>query len=213
MTMKRAPAWIAALALAGCGSTSGTAPPPPGPVTTVPVRAAHSTTPAGMVSTGATGYAVATPGRAPDEIVTSALAAPAAGPALETSTAAQPLVETFGALCAAHLDDPAGIANAARARGFGPSALSGSQLLGPSAYIARNSALNQSVQVNVTTPHGFECAVTGADVAAPELLRQAFFAAQGLAGSASTAQKVVNGKRYTFVFNTNGGEALVVYRD
>ncbi|SOB94306.1 hypothetical protein [Rhodobacter maris] len=210
MTRKRVTilAGGAALMLAGCASTPTTA-PPPGPVTTAPARVVAAV-PAGMISTGATGYAQATPGA----IVAMPLPAPAAvsGPGA-ASVAAQPLVETFGALCAAHLDDPAAIANAARARGFGPSALSGSGLLGPTAYIAENPALDQSVQVNVTTPHGFECAVTGADVAAPELLRQAFFAAQGLTGAGTTAQKVVNGKRYIFVFNTNGGEALVVYRD
>ncbi|MEM9716326.1 MAG: hypothetical protein AAF826_07395, partial [Pseudomonadota bacterium] len=109
--------------------------------------------------------------------------------------------------CFAHIGDKDAIAQSAKKLGFTRSELS--DVFG--GYMGQNKRLDQTIQVNIATKNKFECAVTTSDAPNPEILRVNFFESVGLSSNKSTAKARINGKRYTFKFDSNGGEAFVVF--
>lgn len=120
------------------------------------------------------------------------------------AAAADP-IETFRALCMANLGNPAGIEQAGKSAGFNMMELA------PNSFMGSRDSTDESLQINAFSSHAFECAVTTSDVADANAFRDAFFAAIGVPHSNGTAKGSVGGQSYTFMHDTNGGEALVVY--
>lgn len=118
------------------------------------------------------------------------------------------VVETFHSLCFAHLSDPAAIVSAAKKAGFTMTPISNAS------FIGTRKKTDESVQINAFTKHKFECAVTTSDVADPKALYAKFTASVGIAKPRHNPSWVkINGKKYFFLFDTSGGEALIVYAD
>ena len=118
------------------------------------------------------------------------------------------IVQSFISLCHQNLDAPEAIARTATSQGF--NILPGLGALGET--IGLRKATDESVQINVATKHAFECAVTTSDVSNPAALRDEFFSAVGLPTGRSQVEATINGNNYFYRFDSNGGEALVVYR-
>ncbi len=70
---------------------------------------------------------------------------------------------------------------------------------------------DETLQINVATNHKFECAVTTSDMANPEQVRASFFKSLGLKPKGATAKGTIGGTTYTFLHDTRGGEAFVMY--
>ncbi len=116
-------------------------------------------------------------------------------------------VETFRSICFAHLSDPAAIEKAAKKAGFDMTPL------GQGSAMGARAKTDETVQINAFTSHKFECAVTTSDVADPAALGAKFFTALGLNAKGSKARAKANGQTYTFMHDTKGGEAFVVFAD
>ncbi|WP_217642090.1 hypothetical protein [Aliiroseovarius crassostreae] len=134
-------------------------------------------------------------------------------PAESSSRAPSSVVSTFMQTCNAQLGNPSGIVQAAQQIGFsgglGSSDAQVSEIIG--GQLLFNPALDQTVQVNVATSNAFECAVTTSDVADPLALKAEFYEAVGVKGNRNMVNASINGKAYTYKFDTRGGEALVVF--
>ena len=124
---------------------------------------------------------------------------------MATSAMADP-VATFRGLCMAHLDNVPALRAAAAKQGFAPTDL------GPNAFMGLRQKTDESIQVNAFTRAAFECAVTTSDVANPETLRRQFFGALGIDTPKSEVAVKIGGRAYRVRFDTNGGEALVIFR-
>jgi hypothetical protein len=117
-------------------------------------------------------------------------------------------VETFHALCVKHLSDPAAIVAAAKKAGFKMTSV------GANNFIGDRKKTDESVQINAFTQHKFECAVTTSDVADPKALYAQFMASVGIAKPRHNPSSAkINGKKYSFLYDTTGGEALIVYAE
>ncbi|WP_394153442.1 hypothetical protein [Loktanella salsilacus] len=118
------------------------------------------------------------------------------------------VVATFRTVCLNNLGDVQATRSTATALGFQPMADDNG------GFALLNAGTDQTVQVNYMTNRRFECAVTTSDAADPATLRSAFF---GLVGArnvkeGTTVASTINGKSFTFAYDTSGGEALVMYQ-
>lgn len=116
-------------------------------------------------------------------------------------------IETFRALCLPQIGNPAAIKRAARRAGFEM------QDMGRNSFFGFRKSTNESLQINVATRHQFECAVTSPDMPNPNAVRARFFDSLGLKPRGQTARGTLNNTTYTFLHDTNQGEAFVVYAD
>ncbi len=114
-------------------------------------------------------------------------------------------IGTFRQLCVANAGDPAAIAAAGTKAGFRMSKMAAGKAMG------FRKSTDESLQVNVATKHKFECAVTTSDMANPEQVGADFFKSLGLTPKRGTAKGKIGGKTYTFLHDTRGGEAFVMY--
>lgn len=116
-------------------------------------------------------------------------------------------IDTFRSLCLPTLGDTAATKRAAEQAGFDVFELE------PDSFLGSRTATDETLQVNVATRHTFECAVTTSDMANPADVTARFFAMLGLTPRGAKASGSVNGERYTFMHDTNDGEAFVVFAD
>ena len=116
-------------------------------------------------------------------------------------------ITTFRQICMANLGQPAAAIKAGKSDGFNMTSLAANSSMG------FKGSSDESVQINVATRHAFECAVTTSDMANPSAVTRQFFEALGLTGKGGKAKGKVGGKTYTFLHDTKGGEAFVVYAD
>jgi len=124
------------------------------------------------------------------------------------STASADVVKTFSSTCLQNLGNPAAIEKSAKKQGFTDSSLN--ELF--DGYIGERKKTDETVQVNIASKNSFECAVTTSDVANAEEVRMRFFQSLGISTKKSEVAAKVGDQRYTFKFDTQGGEALVVYQ-
>ncbi len=114
-------------------------------------------------------------------------------------------IQTFRQLCLANAGNPAAIITAGKKAGFDMTPLAKNSAMG------MRTKTDESLQVNVFTKHKFECAVTTSDIQNPEKVSSEFFGALGLKPRRGQAKASVGGKRYTFMHDTKGGEAFVMF--
>ena len=114
-------------------------------------------------------------------------------------------IATFRTLCVNNVGNPAAIEQAGSNAGFGMTPL------GNDSYMGSRNSTDEALQINAFTQHAFECAVTTSDVADPSTLRDSFFQTLGLSHKNGQARGTVDGRTYTFLHDTNGGEAFVVF--
>ncbi|MEO8530829.1 MAG: hypothetical protein ABI459_06380 [Deltaproteobacteria bacterium] len=116
-------------------------------------------------------------------------------------------IATFKQLCMQNLGNSSGAIKAGKKVGFTMITM------GPGASMGFRNSTDESLQVNVATRHKFECTVTTSDMANPNAVADRFFAELGLTGRKGKAAGKIGGKTYTFMHDTKGGEAFVVYSD
>ena len=115
-------------------------------------------------------------------------------------------IDTFRQFCVANAGDPQAIANAGKKAGFKMTSAVGGMM-------GFRKKTDESLQVNVATKHKFECAVTTSDMANPGQVSADFFKSLGLKPKGATAKGSIGGKTYTFLHDTRGGEAFVMFAD
>ena len=120
------------------------------------------------------------------------------------AAAADP-IKTFQTACMANAGDVAAIEATIKRAGFKV------QELAPGSFIGARKSSDETVQVNVFTKHKFECAVTTSDMKNPKDVSKTFFETLGLKPRRGKATGRIGGKKYTFLHDTNGGEAFVMY--
>ncbi len=113
-------------------------------------------------------------------------------------------IDTFRQFCVANAGQPQAIADAGTKAGFRMTSAAGG-------VMGFRKATDESLQVNVATKHKFECAVTTSDMANPEKVSADFFKSLGLTPRGATAKGSIGGTTYTFLHDTKGGEAFVMY--
>lgn len=123
------------------------------------------------------------------------------------ASASADAIDTFRQICVANAGNVAAIVDAGNRAGFSLSPFSGNSHMGV------RTSTDESLQINVATSHSFECAVTTSDMQNPQAVNQRFFKSLGLTPRGGTARGVLNGKTYTFLHDTKGGEAFVIYAD
>jgi hypothetical protein len=116
-------------------------------------------------------------------------------------------IDSFFRHCVNNAPDVSAIANSAANAGFQITEIGANARLG----LRRSS--DETIQVNVATQHRFECAVTTSDMPNPAQVTETFFTRLGLSPRRGRAQGTIGGQSYTFMHDTNGGEAFVMYID
>ena len=114
-------------------------------------------------------------------------------------------IDTFKEVCLNNAGNTAAIREAINAQGFEIKNYKNG------AFVGFRKSTDESVQVNVFTKHAFECAVTTSDIKQPRKIKKQFFKELGLKPSFGKASGSLGGKSYTFVHNTKGGEAFIMY--
>ncbi|MBK5933270.1 hypothetical protein C8N32_109129 [Rhodovulum imhoffii] len=113
-------------------------------------------------------------------------------------------IDTFRQICVSNAGNPSAIIAAGNKAGFGMEKMA-------VGAIGFRTKTDESLQVNVATKHKFECAVTTSDMANFEQVRADFFKSLGLKPKRGTARGIIGGKTYTFLHDTRGGEAFVMF--
>ena len=127
----------------------------------------------------------------------------------DSSAAVSPQVasfETFKTMCLNNIDQPQKIIEAGNRAGFNMRSLA------PESAMGFRLSSDESLQVNAFTRKDFECAVTTSDISDPASVTRAFFAMLGITHRGNVGTKTINGTQYSFLHDTNGGEAFVVFR-
>lgn len=123
------------------------------------------------------------------------------------SVASTPSIKTFMTHCLAGAPNVAAIRSSAKKAGFTFVAF------GPNAFLGSRTATDESLQLNVASSHSFECAVTTSSARNSTAVRAAFFDTLGVAQRGGVGTLIKNGKRYTVLHNSAGGEAFVISSD
>lgn len=131
----------------------------------------------------------------------------ALGLALAPGLSSADAIDTFKSLCLPYLQDLEGTKAAARKAGFTFTPFGDQGLFGA------RPGTDESIQVNVATSHPYECAVTTSDMPDPASVAARFFAELGLNPSGNKAYGQIKGQRYTFLHDSDGGEAFVVFKE
>ncbi len=126
---------------------------------------------------------------------------------LFASSAHADAINTFKTLCFENAGSVAAIRKAATNHGFKVNKL------GKNSYLGTRASTDERVQINVFTKHSFECAVTTSDMPRPRRISREFLKSLGLNGNKGRARTVIDGRSYTVLHDTKGGEAFVIFAD